>query len=238
MARGGGKITLYVDIVSPFAYLGYYFLRHSPIFRDVQITYVPILLGGLMKLCGNTSPIEIRNKDRWIGAERLRWARQFHVPMSEGFPRGFPKPTIQVQRFLTSVWMADNDAKAKLERGGQQGEQEQATLIRALDALYAALWTEPNESEIVDPAVFARVLAPVLGEDVVRMHMARLGNAEVKKQLVANTDRAMEDGAFGLPWFQCENAQGQAEGFWGFDHLGQVVRFMGLDGRGEVRALL
>ncbi|KIW25862.1 uncharacterized protein PV07_08998 [Cladophialophora immunda] len=220
-----GKITLYVDIVSPFAYLGYYFLRHSPIFENVQITYIPILLGGLMKLCNNKTPIEIRNKDRWIDAERLRWARQFHIPMSARFPAGFPKPTIQLQRFLTSVWMED------------QG-QRQPTLTRALDTLYAALWTDPTEGDIPDPACFARVLAPVLGRDVVDRHLARLGAAAVKNQLIANTDRAMGDGAFGLPWFQCENAKGQVEGFWGFDHLGQVVRFMELDGRGEVRALL
>lgn len=53
----------------------------------------------------------------------------------------------------------------------------------------------------------------------------------------------MEIGAFGLPWFQCRNAEGTEEGFWGFDHLGQVVGFLGLDGeidggRGRVRALL
>ncbi|OAP55756.1 hypothetical protein AYL99_09908 [Fonsecaea erecta] len=221
---GKGKITLYVDIVSPFAYLGYYFLRHSPIFQNVQLTYVPILLGGLMKMCNNTTPLEIRNKDRWIEVERLRWARQFHIPMSESYPAGFPKPTIQLQRFLTSVWM--------------ENRQQQSTLIRALDTLYAALWTEPNEADIADPKCFARVLTPVLGQDVVAKHVSRLGAPEVKQQLIANTDRAMSDGAFGLPWFQCENAKGQVEGFWGFDHLGQVVRFMELDEKAEVRALL
>ena len=63
---GKSKITLYVDIVSPFAYMGYYALRHHPAFHSVQINYIPIFLGGLMKACNNTPPIQIKNKGTWI----------------------------------------------------------------------------------------------------------------------------------------------------------------------------
>jgi hypothetical protein len=57
---------------------------------------------------------------------------------------------------------------------------------------------------------------------------------------VANTDKAFADGAFGLPWMVCTNTQGKTEGFWGVDHMGQVVQFLGLSkGKGEGwRALL
>jgi len=147
--------------------------------------------------------------------------------MSDGFPAGFPKPTIPVQRFLTSLWLDGNQIAGK-----------QDFLVKALDALYEAVWTEPNEGDIANPAVFAKILGPVLGEDVVKRHLENIAGTDVKKQLIANTDRAMNDGAFGLPWFQCTNSKGEVEGFWGFDHLGQVVRFMELDGKGEVRALL
>jgi len=41
-------------------------------------------------------------------------------------------------------------------------------------------------------------------------------------------------GAFGIPWYECENEKGEKECFWGFDHLGQVVRFLDLDGSVEV----
>lgn len=195
--------------------------QHSPIFSAVRITYTPILLGGLMKTCDNRAPIEIRNKGTWINVERLRWARQFNIPMSQSFPTGFPKPTLHLQRFLTALDMTRPDL-----------------LTTALDALFAALWTEPNEANLPDPKVFAPLLAKVLGEDIVGRCVESMGTAEVKKQLLKNTDQAFGDGAFGLPWFQCQNAEGEIEGFWGFDHLGQVVRFMGLDGDKAVRALL
>lgn len=111
-------------------------------------------------------------------------------------------------------------------------------LTKALDVLYEELWTEPNESDLPDPKVFGPILSKVLGEEVVRENLERMGTPEVKGQLVKNTDQALNEGAFGLPWFQCENGRGEKEGFWGFDHLGQVVRFLELDCKGEVRAML
>lgn len=47
--------------------------------------------------------------------------------------------------------------------------------------------------------------------------------------MAANTDKAFESGAFGLPWMVCTSATGETEGFWGVDHLGQVIQFLGLD---------
>merc|ERR1712070_1322164 len=48
-----------------------------------------------------------------------------------------------------------------------------------------------------------------------------------------------EEGAFGLPWFVATDAQGRKEGFWGFDHLGQVVDHLGLERVGDgYRAML
>lgn len=62
-----------------------------------------------------------------------------------------------------------------------------------------------------------------------RINGLQIGQPDIKAQLTANTDRAFKSGAFGLPWFECTNEQGNTEGFWGIDHLGQVVDFLGLD---------
>lgn len=51
----------------------------------------------------------------------------------------------------------------------------------------------------------------------------------MKEQLISNTTRAFNLGAFGVPWFQCTAPGGKTEGFWGIDHLGQVADFLGLD---------
>ncbi len=36
-----------------------------------------------MQFCGNIPPINIKNKSEWIAIERLRWAKQFNIPMCE-----------------------------------------------------------------------------------------------------------------------------------------------------------
>lgn len=76
------KLKLYVDVVSPFAYLAYWILRvclyppayylwkgqiadssfqNDPVFSKCEITYVPMFLGGVMKACGNIAPIKIKS---------------------------------------------------------------------------------------------------------------------------------------------------------------------------------
>jgi 2-hydroxychromene-2-carboxylate isomerase len=66
-----------------------------------------------------------------------------------------------------------------------------------------------------------------------------MGQPDVKSLLMSNTDRAFQEGAFGLPWFVCTDSNGKTEGFWGVDHLGQVADFLSLDRKGpEFKALL
>lgn len=87
--------------------------------------------------------------------------------------------------------------------------------------------------------MFGKVLEQKLGKDVAGEVVKRIGEKEVKSRLIENTNQAFERGAFGLPWFWCRNRKGDEEGFWGFDHLGQVARFLEVDGAEErLRPLL
>lgn len=52
---------------------------------------------------------------------------------------------------------------------------------------------------------------------------------EGKELLTKNTDQALADGAFGLPWIVATNSKGETEGFWGVDHIGQVAAHLGLE---------
>jgi 2-hydroxychromene-2-carboxylate isomerase len=47
-----------------------------------------------------------------------------------------------------------------------------------------------------------------------------MAGKEGKELLGKNTDRALADGAFGLPWFVATDREGKTETFWGVDHLG------------------
>lgn len=107
-----------------------------------------------------------------------------------------------------------------------------AILPACLAALYHAFWVE-NRSPIGQPAVFGPILAGVLGEEGAKAVLAKAEAAETKKALNENGEEAMREGAFGLPYFVATEAGGRKEAFWGFDHLGQVVDFLGLDREGR-----
>jgi 2-hydroxychromene-2-carboxylate isomerase len=67
--------------------------------------------------------------------------------------------------------------------------------------------------------------------DVLTLLMAviEMAGKEGKELLGKNTDKALADGAFGLPWFVATNGEGKTETFWGVDHLGQVTAHLGLE---------
>ncbi|KAJ6440851.1 2-hydroxychromene-2-carboxylate isomerase [Purpureocillium lavendulum] len=206
------KITLYVDTVSPFAYLAYYVLRHHAVFQGCDITYVPIFLGGLMKACGNTAPINITNKNVWINRNRQLWAETLHVPIKKELPSNFPPMTLGIMRQLAALDEAD-------------GRDKQRRLVQALDALYHEFWAEHGETH--KPEVLRPLMEKVLGGEAaaaIAAEAARVGKAALQR----NTDEAFAAGAFGLPWMVCTNAAGETESFWGVDHLGQVASFLGL----------
>ncbi|GAB1737688.1 hypothetical protein NU219Hw_g2101t1 [Hortaea werneckii] len=217
------KLTVYLDIISPFAYMAFYVTKNSPIFKQCDVNYVPIFLGGLMNTANNRPPIEIKNKGPYIFRQRERWANKFSIPFAPTSPEPFPQLTLQVQRTLCAIMLT----------------QDAATLDACFAALYHAFWVD-LVSPINKPENFLPVLAPVLGGEGTAKEMFEKGNsAEAKKVLAGNTEQAFREGAFGLPWFVATDVQGRKEGFWGFDHLGQVVDHLGLERvGGGYRAML
>ncbi|CAF9924376.1 hypothetical protein IMSHALPRED_006169 [Imshaugia aleurites] len=212
------KLVLYVDVVSPFAYLSFHVLNTSLVFKECEVTYVPVFLGGIMKATENRPPIEIKNitkdKGEWLRKERLRWAKLFNVPMAEGIPPGFPANTIKVQRVLTSV------AILHPERLGD-----------TLAAIYHASFAELKEVHTPDRLV--PILAKLFGEEgtkeiLIKVAIKLSTSDEVKKLLIAKTDEALAEGSFGLPWYVATNSKGDKECYWGFDHIAQVTDHLGL----------
>lgn len=136
-------------------------------------------------------------------------------------PAGFPPLTLSIMRCLCALTILSPSASVA-----------QAILIKSLDAFFAAYWVHGRNT------IDKEIMSDILLTDVLDGDEERLGKVlecagkEGKKLLLENTDAAFREGAFGLPWFVCEDAHGNKEGFWGVDHLGCVVEFLGL---GEMR---
>jgi 2-hydroxychromene-2-carboxylate isomerase len=128
-------------------------------------------------------------------------------------PPGFPSVTLQAQRAL-----------CVLEATYPQ------PIPTAFDVLYHSLWVDAN-GDIHKPEVFGPILDKAIGNDITKKIIEERGSKSAKDRLAANTDQAMNSGAFGIPWWECTNEEGKTETFWGFDHLGMVTRFLELDGK-------
>ena len=63
--------------------------------------------------CFKKSQCVTIDKGKWVGKERLRWAKSFNVPMAENLPPGFPANTIKVR--------IQKSPKAKLILPGSEG---------------------------------------------------------------------------------------------------------------------
>jgi len=97
----------------------------------------------------------------------------------------------------------------------------------AFSALFTSFFVERRPVE--KPEVTQEILAKLIGKDQAAAIIEKSQTPEVKKLLAVNTERALADGAFGLPWFTAVNRKGEKESFWGFDHIGQVANHLGLE---------
>ncbi|TKX26241.1 DSBA-like thioredoxin domain-containing protein 1 [Elsinoe australis] len=248
------KLTIYLDAVSPFGYLAFYTIYNSALFKQCDVKYVPILLGGVMKACNNTPPLRIKNKDKFINKDRLRWAKSFNIPISETTPEGFPTNTVSVRLIPNSFSPAAalappsrfhpppkphavTDPPSQTQRALAALELASPDKLGAAFAeVYKAYWVEGKPVE--KPEVFGPALERAVGKELAKKAVDALGSAEAKSQLSKNTDKALADGAFGMPWYMATNAKGETEGFFGFDHLGQVIEHLGLERGDSLRSML
>ena len=145
------KLTLFLDIVSPFSYMAFHATQHLRLFQQCDITYIPIFLGGVMKACDNRPPTTIKNKGAYITLEKTRWARAFEIPFGERMPEPFPQSTLHVQRALCAVHL--------LYPG---------KLVASFAALYRAFWVE-GRGPIGEAEVFGPVLRGVLGLSLIHI---------------------------------------------------------------------
>lgn len=149
-------------------------------------------------------------------------ARYFNVPIVAETPAGFPPLTLSVMRTICAIGQATGQP--------QTSPAAQEAIIRALDAFYAAFWGQGRD--ITDKGVQSDVLGQIVRSSEGKTDVGRIAElvgTEGKRILLENTELALSEGAFGLPWMVCENEKGERDGFWGCDHLGLVLDFLGIE---------
>ena len=171
-------VEFFFDVGSPTAYLAYTQLPAIAAACGAQIVWRPMLLGGVFKATGNASPVSVPAKGRWMNGDIQRWAQRYGVAFA--FNPHFPINTLTLMRAAVGLQM-----------------REPAAFARYLELVFNAMWRAPRN--LGDAEVLAAVLRDG-GFDPA--HVAVLAaDAEVKAQLVANTEEAVARGVFGAPSF-------------------------------------
>ena len=188
------------DFGSPNAYLAHKAIPAIEQRIGVKFDYVPVLLGGIFKATNNKSPAEtlagIKNKREFHAVETQRFLKRYGVANYVWNPN-FPVNTLNLMRAACA---------AQIDGG----------LDKYVESAFRHMWTEPKKMD--DPEVAMTALESD-GIDA-RALFARAQEPDVKARLMANTQDAVERGAFGSPTFFIGS-----EMFYGKEQLREIEDF-------------
>lgn|SRR5579871_4597720 len=175
------RVEFHFDFGSPNAYLSHIVLPEIERRTGASFEYVPILLGGVFKATNNRSPIEafkdIKNKLSYERLETKRFIAKHGISRFKMNPF-FPVNTLALMR-------------------GAIAAQEEDLLKPYVDAVFSAMWAEPQKMD--DPEVIRTALdaAGLPGAKLV----ARTQEQTVKDKLAKSTEASVLRGTFGSPTF-------------------------------------
>ena len=185
------QVEFYFDLGSPYSYLGFYQLQKIAADTQAQIIWKPMLLGGVFKATGNSSPMAVPAKAKYSMQDLARWSKYWDIPVQMN--PYFPINTLMLMRLVTAV---------------QRDQPEK--FIAVVTGLFNAMFGQPRN--LNDLQEFIQV-ATELGLDREQVQ-SWLNDENVKTQLKAVTQDAIERGVFGAPTCFVND-----EMFWGVDHL-------------------
>ena len=190
-ATAGRQVEFFFDFGSPTSYLAYTQLPKIAAECGAQIAWRPMLLGGVFKATGNTSPVTVAAKGRWMWDDITLWSKRYGVTLAVN-PH-FPINTLTLMRGAAGLQMRQPDQ-----------------FLRYLDVVYRAMWVDARN--LGDAAVLGETLQKA-GFDTAAF-MALVGDPEVKTKLAAITEEAVARGVFGAPTIFVGNQM-----FFGQDRL-------------------
>ena len=174
-------IEFHYDFGSPNTYFCHRLIPGIEERTGAQITYCPVLLGGIFKATNNRPPMEqfaeVKNKKEYQAIEMERFIAR-HQLSAYRFNPHFPVNTIHLMR--GAVFARHHDFYE-----------------RYIEAMYRCMWEKGKN--MADPGVIAEALREhgLPADDIV----AAVQDPVIKQELIDKTSRSVERGAFGSPTF-------------------------------------
>lgn len=198
-------IEFYFDLGSPYSYIGFHQIQKLAAQYQAEIIWKPMLLGGVFKATGNSSPITVPAKGQYSRLVLKRWSKFLDIPFNMN--HDFPINTLQLMRVVTGLQLFQNEK-----------------FLMVVTALFKALYHEHQ------PIQNAAVLIQLLSQfDISAEQMEHwLADEKVKAELKLVTEEAIAKGVFGAP--TCFVG---GEMFWGVDHFNFVETVLGEQSHGH-----
>jgi len=191
------RVEFHFDFGSPNAYLCHKVIPAIEQRTNASFTYLPVLLGGVFKLTGNSSPMVqfkgIKNKNEYQRLEMQRFMAKHGITQFRMNPH-FPVNTVQVMR-------------------GAVLAQRDGFLRAYVDAVFHHMWEEPKKMDDADVLKAALDGSGLDGAAI----LAGIAAQDIKDALIANTESSVHRGNFGSPTFFVGD-----ELFFGKDRLRDV----------------
>ncbi len=190
------KIDFYFDFISPYSYFAWLRMHDFLKDYDVEFSYKPVLLAGLLNHWGQKGPAEIEPKRLALFRTCLRYAAKNNIDFT--VPKFHPFNPLYVLR------LALKEVSGDLQ-------------FKVIDTLWKAGWEKGID--MGEPDQITQILkdADLPAEELLEKTFER----DIKKQLKDNTKEAIERGAFGLPGFYLNE-----EMFWGNDSLEDIKQVL------------
>ncbi len=185
------------DFGSPNAYLAYHGLQPVLERTGAELVITPCLLGGIFKSSGNQPPMMnfagVAGKNEMFMREIERYCDRHNLSKFRMNPN-FPVNTLMMMRAAVA-YSRDNDLRPYIEAG------------------IKCMWEDGRKMD--DPEVFVEAFndAGLDGQGLLEATQ----DPEVKAQLMANTQGAVDRGVFGIPAFMVGDEQ-----FFGKDHIEEL----------------
>ncbi len=168
------QVEFFFDVGSPASYLAWTQISKLAQRHGAEVIYQPMLLGGVFKATGNTSPATIPAKGRYTRVDFLRFARRYGVPFEHN--PFFPINTMQLMRGAAAYLGTER-------------------FVPYVEAVFQAMWVDGQD--MGNPEVVAEVLGRH-GFDAAEL-LQKINDPAVKDRLRQITEQAIERGVFGAP---------------------------------------
>ena len=187
------SFDFYFDFASPYTFLAHKEIRKIEKQHSINIKYMPVLLGGLLKSAGIKPNIDIPIKAKYMIKDCKLWAEKYNIIFK--FNNYFPIMTLNLMR---CVLLAEKKFSAQ----------------NFIDNVFDAIWKNDlnlNDNNVVEKLLKNLDINP-------RTFLLEAKDQKIKDDLKKKTEEASQKGIFGLPSFIVNNKI-----FWGHDRLEFVL---------------